>query len=256
MAQDPKIYDHAISRVPATDQTTELVPVSINSSNKWAASTAGSYSDGTLQDTGESPSELTALVGGISAGARFVRASGTCTAGADAKATATGYQDAANGDVVVGRFLTTTSTVGDSALMLPYERAQYPKGSTKLAYFSLTGAAIHAGAGGVVAWQNPEGARIIVTRTILDLTTVSAGACTLDVGVTAVSATTTSDTLLDGVDANAAIAVFDSQDPAIDSGANAHAQSLASGGWITVDEKSGDATGLVGTLRIEYYLAA
>ena len=44
-------------------------------------------------------------------------------------------------------------------------------------------------------------------------------------------------------------------DPALDSGANAHAQSLASGKWITVDEKTGDATGLVGTLYVYYTIA-
>lgn len=119
---------------------------------------------------------------------------------------------------------------------------------------ALTGAAIHAGTGGVVAWQNPEGADIMVTRVILDLTTVSSGACTLDVGYTVTSATTTSDTFLDGVDANAAVTVFDSMDPLLDTSFNAHAQKVASGKWVTIDEKSGDATGLVANLYIHYFL--
>lgn len=122
----------------------------------------------------------------------------------------------------------------------------------KVAVTSLTGAAIHAGTGGVVAWQNPEAVSILVQRVILNLTTVATGACTLDVGCTAVSATTTSDTLLDGIDANGAIGVFDSMNAALDSGANANAQLLAAGKWITIDEKTGDATGLVAKLYVQY----
>jgi hypothetical protein len=122
----------------------------------------------------------------------------------------------------------------------------------KVAIKTLTGAAIHAGTGGVVAWQNPEAAAITILRVWLDLTTVSTGACTLDVGVTAVSATTTSDTLLDGIDANAAVGVFDSMNAALDTCANALAQKLAAGKWVTIDEKTGDATGLVANLYVEY----
>jgi hypothetical protein len=126
--------------------------------------------------------------------------------------------------------------------------------TVKTAIYALTGAAIHAGTGGVVAWTNPESTAILVLRTVLDLTTVSTGACTLDVGVTATSATTSSDTLLDGVDANGAVAVFDSMDASLDTGANAHAQKLAAAKWITIDEKTGDATGLVANLYIQYVL--
>lgn len=122
----------------------------------------------------------------------------------------------------------------------------------KVAKTALTGAAIHAGTGGVVAWQNPEASAILITRVVLDLTTVSTGACTLDIGVTATSATTSSDTLLDGIDANAAIGVFDSMNAALDSGANALAQKLAAAKWVTIDEKTGDATGLVANLYVFY----
>ncbi len=119
---------------------------------------------------------------------------------------------------------------------------------------ALTGAAVHAGTGGVVAWLNPETVAIIVDRAIIDITTVATGACTLDIGVTEVSATTTSDTLLDGIDANAAAAVFDSMNAALDSGANAKAQKLAAGGWVTIDEKTGDATGMVANLYVFYHI--
>jgi len=136
-------------------------------------------------------------------------------------------------------------------IMAAFGTVSFDRG-VKTAVVSLTGAAIHAGTGGVVAWQNPEAGSILVLRVVLNLTTVATGACTLDVGVTPTSATTTSDTLLDGVDANAAIGVFDSMDPLLDTSANAHAQLLASGKWVTIDEKTGDATGLVAKLYIQY----
>jgi hypothetical protein len=120
------------------------------------------------------------------------------------------------------------------------------------AVLALVGATIHAG---VIAWQNPEGAAIIVLRALLDVTTVATGACTLDDGLTATGATAASDTLLDGIDANGAVALFDSLDPSLDTGSNAHAQKLAAGKWVTVKEASGNATGLVGNLYIQYVLA-
>lgn len=114
---------------------------------------------------------------------------------------------------------------------------------------ALSGATIHAG----VVTAKTFSAAAIILRVVLDITTQSAGASTLDIGYTAVSATTASDTLLDGV-SGAAAAVFDSMNALLDSGANANAQKAASGKWITVKEASGDTTGLVGNLYIEYCL--
>lgn len=115
---------------------------------------------------------------------------------------------------------------------------------------AISGAAVHAA--NVAIWTAP--AASIILGVWLDITTVATGACTLDVGYTAVSATTSSDTLLDGIDANAATALFDSRNHALDSGANAKAQKAASGKWITIDEASGDATGLVANAYIFYVL--
>jgi len=106
-------------------------------------------------------------------------------------------------------------------------------------------------AAGPQAWQNPETGAVIVTRVLLNITTESTGASTFDVGVTATSATTSSDTLLDGV-SGAAVALFDSMNAALDSGANAKAQLVAAGKWITFTEASGAAEGLVGTAYIQY----
>lgn len=107
----------------------------------------------------------------------------------------------------------------------------------------------------VQAWQNPESGAILVERAVLDVTTQSTGACTLDIGRTTVSATTGADTLLDGISV-AAAGVFDSTNDT-DNGTNgvAKVQKLAAGGWVTVSEASGAAEGLVGTLYIYYTVA-
>jgi hypothetical protein len=116
---------------------------------------------------------------------------------------------------------------------------------------AISGAALQAA--NLTLWTAP--AASIVLSVLLDVTTVATGACTVDIGYTAVSATTSSDTFLDGVDVNAAIALFDSGNHALDTGANAKAQKAASGKWITADSASGDATGLVANAYIFYVLA-
>lgn len=103
-----------------------------------------------------------------------------------------------------------------------------------------------------LAWQNPlPTTTVVILRVWLNTVVVSTGACTLDIGVTGTSAATSSDTLLDGVSVATAV-LFDSMNAALDSGANAKAQTVAGGKWITVTEASGDATGWVGDLYVEY----
>lgn len=114
---------------------------------------------------------------------------------------------------------------------------------------AVSGTTIHAGV--TALWTAPAAA--IILRAILNITTQSTGASTLDIGYTAVSATTLSDTLLDGV-SGASVAQFDSMNAALDSGANAKAQNAASGKWITAAEASGDTTALVGVLYVQYIL--
>lgn len=107
--------------------------------------------------------------------------------------------------------------------------------------------------GGVISWQNTEGQSIIITRVVIDVTTVATGACTIDIGTTATSGTTSSDTLLDGLDVNSATGTFDNVN---DGGTNGKArQKLASAKWVTASKASGAAAGLVGTFYIEYLLA-
>lgn len=117
----------------------------------------------------------------------------------------------------------------------------------KVAMKALSGAAVHAG---VVAWQNPESVAIIITRVLLDRTTKSTGASTMDIGTTATSATTASDNLIDGVTSSATEGVEDNLN---DAGTNGKSkQKLASGKWVTFKEASGDTTGLVANAYIYY----
>ena len=117
---------------------------------------------------------------------------------------------------------------------------------------AVNGTTLHAAANGILnLWTAPAAA--LIQRLIIDITTVATAACTLDIGYHATTLTT-SDTLLDGIDANAAVAVFDSMNAALDSGANAKAQKAASGGFITIDEKTGDSTGMVANVYIQYIL--
>ena len=110
-------------------------------------------------------------------------------------------------------------------------------------------AAVDTG-GGVFAWQNDETSSIIVQRLILDVTTKSTGACTLDCGTTATSATTKIDDLIDGLDVNAAAGVFDNITDKGDNGKSR--QKLAAGKWVTGSVASGASAGIVGFAYIEY----
>lgn len=159
----------------------------------------------------------------------------------------------------VGKLFTGAITFGGTALAftaaqfnqvmaafgtVTFDRAQ------KIAIKPLVGATIHAG---VVAWQNPEAVSIVITRAVVDVTTVATGACKLDIGTTATNATTASDNLIDGIDVNAATGLLGQADG--DGTTNSKLQQkLATGKWVTIKEISGDATGLAGNLYVTYHL--
>ena len=108
--------------------------------------------------------------------------------------------------------------------------------------------------GGVLSWKNEEGAAIIIRRILLDVTTKATGACTIDVGTTDASATTSSDNLLDGLDINTSTGVFDNLNDT-DNGTNGKLlQKLADGKWVTGSKASGAAAGTVGFAYIEYVI--
>jgi hypothetical protein len=115
-----------------------------------------------------------------------------------------------------------------------------------------TGAAIHAAASGIVTlWTNPEPGTVLITRAILNVTTASSGACTVAIGTTAASAVTSSNNLFDALSV-AAAGAFDSS---VSGGtAGLGTRTLATGKWVTLDEASGDATGLVATLILDYII--
>ncbi len=98
-------------------------------------------------------------------------------------------------------------------------------------------------AGGVFAWQNPEASDILVEHVALKVTTKTTDACTVDVGTTAVSAATSSDTFIDGQDVGAATGTF---------GSINKSQRLASGKWVTASKASGASAGLKGSYEIYY----
>ena len=106
-------------------------------------------------------------------------------------------------------------------------------------------------AGGLLAWANPEGATIIVTHVVVDVTTGSTGACTADFGVAA-NGTTLSDTLLDGINANGA----GPNDNIYDKGtAGASRRTMTSSQFLTGSKATGAAAGLVGNAYITYIVA-
>lgn len=115
---------------------------------------------------------------------------------------------------------------------------------------ALTAATSNA-AGGVLSLANPEGDDLIITRLVLNITTASTGAATVDAGIAA-DGTTSSDTLIDGLDVNAAAGVFDNID---DQGTNG--QSVVtwdSGEYLTITA-SATVAGLVGYAHIHYIRA-
>lgn len=115
----------------------------------------------------------------------------------------------------------------------------------------VTLAALDTG-GGVLSWQNPESTSIIVSRIFFDVTTIATGSCTIDVGTTAASATTSSDNLMDGLDAHSATGLFGNLSNPGTNGKTA--QKLASGKWVTASMASGAAAGLAGKAYIHYAL--
>ncbi len=125
------------------------------------------------------------------------------------------------------------------------------KGAYKTAVVALNGTTIH---GAVQSWANPEAGSIAITEVVLSETTASTVASALDIGTTAVSATTASDNLIDGaIVSDAAPAVFDNN---TDKGANGKTrQVLASGKWVTfADDATGNVSGFVGEALITYLI--
>lgn len=149
------------------------------------------------------------------------------------------FQMAGVGVTATAAQLNSTSRISANASRLP-----------QIAKIAL--AAVDTG-GGVFSWVNPEAVAINVLRVDVEVDTIATGACSIDVGITAVSATTQSDTLIDGLDIHTATGVFTTIDQA---GTNGKSRGqVAIGGWITATKDSGASAGIVGNAFIQYYLA-
>lgn len=111
-------------------------------------------------------------------------------------------------------------------------------------------AAVNTG-GGVFSWKNPEAGPILVMHLAVIVTTTATEACSLDCGTTAVSATASSDTLIDGKDVNAAVGTFTNDESA---GTNGKPfKRLEAGKWVTGSVVTGGASaGLKGVYEIYY----
>jgi hypothetical protein len=108
------------------------------------------------------------------------------------------------------------------------------------------------GAAGVVSKLNPEGVNLIVDSVVLELTTVSDAAGTVDVGIAATAVT--ADNLLDGIDVNAAAGVFDN---ITDKGANGKTVKIwGPTSYLTATKKTGNVAGLEGFLHVHYFTAS
>lgn len=107
-------------------------------------------------------------------------------------------------------------------------------------------------AGGVFSWQNPLTEKVIAAL-IIDVTTASSGACTLDCGPAA-NATTLNDTLIDGLSV-ATAGLYNSADQ---KGTNGRLfrkvdEKGGTASFITGSVASGASAGLVGFAYILYY---
>jgi len=121
-------------------------------------------------------------------------------------------------------------------------------GSYENGWFKITLADTGAAAGDLAAVLNPEGVALVIDRAVLNITTGSTGASTIDIGVAA-NATTSNDTLLDGM-SGATAGVYDNIE---NQGTNGDSAVIwAADGYVTASEASGDTTGLVGELWLKY----
>lgn len=104
-------------------------------------------------------------------------------------------------------------------------------------------------AGIINAIANPEGAGVVITRAFVNITTETGEAAReLDVGVAA-DAVTTSDTIFDGIDPNAAAALHDSMAPL--GAGEENARIWGANQWVNANVNNNN-TGMVADLYIQY----
>lgn len=180
----------------------------------------------------------------------IVTAGGSVTAGDEIASDAAGKAVTAAGSAKVLGVAEDTVTTGQPLSFRPLVTGK-SKEAVEMRKDSITITGAAGSAGVFASWANDSGVDVYATG-ILNPSVVSTGAATIDIGATTVSATTVSDTGIDGYDATASIAV----DTAFGTGTNGKLWNLVPAGkWITVAEASGDVNGFVGVLTIIYFPA-
>lgn len=114
-------------------------------------------------------------------------------------------------------------------------------------YRAALTAATDTTVGGVLKVENPEGADLIVTDLILDVSTEATGAASVDAGIDD-AGDANSDNLIDGLDVGSAAGVFSNN---TDAGTNGGIAVWPEGEYLVITA-SADATGLVGYAHVQY----
>ena len=102
-------------------------------------------------------------------------------------------------------------------------------------------------AGGVFSEENSYGTNLAILRVVIQVTTISADTCKLDIG-TAANATTSAATLIDELDVRTATGVFDNIDDQGTLGGSC--LKWPSGEFVNASMADGATAGLVGTYAI------
>ena len=118
--------------------------------------------------------------------------------------------------------------------------------SLKVALVAATGTTV----GGVIKLQNPEGVDLIITRLVLDVTTQSAGAASVDAGVDD-GGDVSSDTLIDGLSV-ATAGVYDNVE---NGGTNGKAAVRWPAGHYLVATATATTAGMVGSAHVQFIRA-
>lgn len=118
-------------------------------------------------------------------------------------------------------------------------------------YGDLTAATTTAG-GDALNLLNPEGAKLIITRFIINVTTEATGAANIDAGVAATG--TSNDELLDGVDVGSAAILDDNINGVVAAEVASAVVEWGATEYLTVTP-SATLAGLVGTYYVEYIFA-
>jgi len=102
----------------------------------------------------------------------------------------------------------------------------------------------------VASLKNPWGIDVVITRCLVNVTTIATAAATVDIGVAA-DAVTSNDGLLDGLDVHGGTGVFDNLNDT-DNGTNGKLMKLwPAGTYLNVGKAGGNVTGLVGKVLIQ-----